>query len=66
MSSSCKGVMSKFVECLRDNCTKNGDKTLKECIETRPEECEGLRYALFACKRGQLDARSRIQGNKGY
>jgi cytochrome c oxidase assembly factor 5 len=41
-------------------------KTVTQCAEELPEECESLRYALFACKRGQVDARSRIQGNKGY
>ena len=41
-------------------------RSVVECADTKPEECESLRYALFACKRGQVDARSRIQGNKGY
>jgi hypothetical protein len=27
-------------------------------------ECESYRYALFHCRRGQMDARTRIQGNK--
>jgi hypothetical protein len=26
--------------------------------------CESYRYALFHCRRGQMDARTRIQGNK--
>lgn len=41
-------------------------KGVNECAAERPEACEALRYALFACRRGQVDARSRIQGNKGY
>jgi hypothetical protein len=41
-------------------------KTVTQCAEERPEQCDALRYAVFACKRGQMDARSRIQGNKGY
>lgn len=41
-------------------------RSVTDCAATRPEECEALRYALFACRRGQVDARSRIQGNKGY
>lgn len=32
----------------------------------KPPECETFRYALFQCRKGQLDARTRIQGNKGY
>lgn len=37
---------------------------LKDCMAEQPEECEQYRYALFHCRRGQLDARTRIQGNK--
>ena len=29
------------------------------------KECEGFRYSFFKCKRGQLDARSRITGSPG-
>ena len=41
-------------------------RSVTDCATTKPEECEALRYALFACRRGQVDARTRIQGNKGY
>jgi cytochrome c oxidase assembly factor 5 len=41
-------------------------RSVTECAATRPDECEALRYALFTCRRGQVDARTRIQGNKGY
>lgn len=47
-------------------CLQGRKKTVTQCAEELPEECNALRYALFACKRGQMDARSRIQGNKGY
>ena len=40
-------------------------RSIKECAK-EVEECEGLRYSLFVCRRGQLDARTRIAGNKGY
>ena len=40
-------------------------KTVKECARTA-EECKGLRTSYFTCKRGQMDARNRILGNKGY
>ena len=30
------------------------------------DTCAGLRNAYAACKRGQLDPRARIRGNKGY
>lgn len=54
------------------NCIINGlqvqveGKTATECTKEDIEECASLRYALFVCRRGQVDARTRIQGNKGY
>ena len=47
-------------------CCQVQHKEHKECMKERPEECEQFRYALFQCKRGQVDARTRIQGNKAY
>ncbi len=41
-------------------------KDWKDCMAEKPDECESLRYALFHCRRGQIDTRTRIQGNKGY
>ena len=41
-------------------------KDLKVCMAEKPTECESFRYALFQCRKGQVDARTRIQGNKGY
>lgn len=46
--------------------TQDEKRELKECMEERPPECESFRYALFQCRKGQMDARTRIQGNKGY
>ena len=40
-------------------------KPIKQCAK-EVKECEGLRNAYSACKRGQIDARSRLRGNKGY
>ncbi len=40
-------------------------KAVKECAQ-KVEECQGLRTSFFACKKGQADPRSRIQGQKGY
>lgn len=40
-------------------------KPIKQCA-SEVKECDGLRNAYSACKRGQLDARSRLRGNKGY
>ncbi|KAI3428052.1 hypothetical protein D9Q98_006437 [Chlorella vulgaris] len=66
MSKSCKGLLKNLVHCLRDSdCVKQDNKTVTECAK-EVEECQGLRNAYSACKRGQLDARSRLRGNKGY
>ncbi|GBF98070.1 hypothetical protein Rsub_10298 [Raphidocelis subcapitata] len=67
MSTSCAGLVRSYVACLRETpCMKEEGRDVNACAATRPEPCEALRYALFACRRGQLDARTRIQGNKGY
>ena len=39
-------------------------KDVKRCLKA--EECHKFREAYFLCKRGQLDMRTRIRGNKGY
>lgn len=48
------------------SCPKVEKKDLQTCMAEKPSECETFRYALFQCRKGQLDARTRIQGNKGY
>lgn len=40
-------------------------KDIKTCAR-EVKECEGLRNSYAACKRGQIDPRTRIKGNKGY
>ena len=40
-------------------------KTVTDCALT-VEECQKYRAAHARCKRSQIDARSRIQGNKSY
>lgn len=45
---------------------QSGQKTLKDCMAEHAPECEQFRYALFTCRKGQVDARTRIQGNKGF
>ena len=40
-------------------------KDIKTCAR-EVKECEGLRTAYASCKRGQVDPRTRILGNKGY
>ena len=39
-------------------------KNIRSCAK-EAEECAHLRYTYYNCKRGQLDARTRITGTKG-
>ncbi|KAG2482287.1 hypothetical protein HYH03_018772 [Edaphochlamys debaryana] len=67
MSTSCKGLLAKYAECIRNTeCMKVRQKDVKDCMAEHAPECEQYRYSLFQCRRGQMDARTRIQGNKGY
>ncbi|PNW89091.1 hypothetical protein CHLRE_01g069107v5 [Chlamydomonas reinhardtii] len=64
---SCKGLLAKYAECIRKTeCMAVQKRDLKDCMADKAPECETYRYALYQCRRGQVDARSRIQGNKGY
>ncbi|KAI8105781.1 hypothetical protein M9434_000362 [Picochlorum sp. BPE23] len=66
MSKSCSGLLKDLVHCLRESeCFQVEKKDIKTCAK-EAEECAGLRAAYAACKRGQLDPRTRIRGNKGY
>ncbi|KAJ6717387.1 CYTOCHROME C OXIDASE ASSEMBLY FACTOR 5 [Salix purpurea] len=71
MSKSCKGLALELVKCLSEsNCVKIENRPYKECAGEKspaiPSECVGLRETYFNCKRGQVDMRARIRGNKGY
>lgn len=46
-------------------CAPLQGKPIRECAK-EAKECDGLRNSYAACKRGQLDTRSRLRGNKGY
>eukprot|EP00891_Asterochloris_glomerata_P008431 jgi/Astpho2/8431/e_gw1.00123.71.1_t len=66
MSKSCHGSLEDLVKCLRaSDCMQKEGKTVTECALT-VEECQKYRAAHARCKRSQIDARSRIQGNKSY
>jgi len=70
MSKSCDGLLKELVECLRSSpCVQVDKKTISECVRVDKglsTECLGIRATYFRCKRGQLDMRTRIRGNKGY
>nr|ABR17270.1 unknown [Picea sitchensis] len=71
MAKSCKGLAMELVKCLSDSsCVKEEKRSYRDCAGEKgpsiPSECAGLRETYFNCKRGQLDMRTRIRGNKGY
>lgn len=71
MSKSCKGLALELVKCLSESpCMKEQNRSYRDCAgEKAPQiasECVGLRETYFKCKRGQVDMRTRIRGNKGY
>ncbi|KAM7480240.1 hypothetical protein LguiA_028453 [Lonicera macranthoides] len=71
MSKSCKGLAMELVKCLNEsNCVKVEKRSYRECAKEKSpaisSECVGLRETYFNCKRGQVDMRARIRGNKGY
>jgi hypothetical protein len=39
-------------------------KDVRTCAK-EAEECANLRYTYYNCKRGKMDARTRIAGTKG-
>ncbi|KAJ0969383.1 hypothetical protein J5N97_022260 [Dioscorea zingiberensis] len=70
MSKSCKGLAMELVKCLSEtDCVKVENRPFRECAGEKPpsisSECVGLRETYFNCKRGQVDMRARIRGNKG-
>ncbi|KAK9846584.1 hypothetical protein WJX81_007114 [Elliptochloris bilobata] len=64
MSSSCQHTLENLVKCLQDSdCMQKEGKDIHICAK-KVEACAGLRTAYFQCKRGQIDARNRITGNR--
>jgi len=52
-------------ECLQESdCMKKENRPLRDCLAEVDEghDCHYLRNALFLCKRGQLDMRTRMRG----
>ncbi|CAI5507026.1 unnamed protein product [Closterium sp. Naga37s-1] len=70
MSKSCKGLAYELVKCVAESpCVKEQGRPVQECAGKQPPEipskCVGLRETYAKCKRGQVDMRTRIRGNKG-
>jgi len=70
MSKSCKGLLKQLFECLdKSDCVQKQGKSVVQCARSEsgvPDECMSLRYAFTHCKKGMLDMRTRIRGNKGH
>ncbi|KAG2242209.1 hypothetical protein Bca52824_095948 [Brassica carinata] len=69
MAKSCKGLAEELVKCLSESmCVKDEKRSIRDCAGEKspciPSECVGLRETYFNCKRGQVDMRARIRGNK--
>jgi cytochrome c oxidase assembly factor 5 len=65
-------MLAEFLDCVESSaCVRAHGHTLKQCAsptwtEHAPSECEVKRSNYFACRKGQLDMRARLRGNKGY
>jgi cytochrome c oxidase assembly factor 5 len=72
MSKSCSGMLEELLRCVENSpCVAKEGHSLRACTKgidgaTFPGECETKRGNYFACRKGQLDMRSRLRGNKGY
>ena len=68
MSKSCSGMLEELLKCVESTeCVKSN--SLKQCVKDSklfPSQCETAKQVYMSCKRGQLDMRSRLRGNKGY
>ena len=68
MSKSCSGMLEELLKCVESTeCVKKN--SLKQCVKDGklfPSQCETKKQVYMTCKRGQLDMRSRLRGNKGY
>ena len=79
MAKSCKEIAQNLVDCMKNTpCMKEGGD-LRTCMKTSggagsdivnissdAGDCQELRAAYFNCKRGGLDMRTRIRGQRVY
>jgi hypothetical protein len=81
MGKSCKEIAHSLMDCMKNTqCMKNGGD-LRSCMKDMNSadataaggdlgaagvDCQELRAAYFTCKRGGLDMRSRIRGQRVF
>ena len=67
MSKSCEGLAKEVAKCLAASaCVAEGGDPRECLLRGEAEECDAIRSTYAQCRRGQLDMRSRIRGNKGH
>ncbi|EKX45409.1 hypothetical protein GUITHDRAFT_108676 [Guillardia theta CCMP2712] len=66
MSTSCKNLKNKLLICISTTPCANRGGTVKQCLQDNelPEDCKKIRQMFFECRRGQMDMRNRIRGNR--
>ncbi|CAM9273908.1 unnamed protein product [Ectocarpus sp. 4 AP-2014] len=67
MGRDCKEAARALYACMKKTqCMKDGGR-LKECLKTSDREfCRQDYQSFFECKRGQLDMRTRIRGERSF
>ncbi|CAM9972443.1 unnamed protein product [Choristocarpus tenellus] len=67
MGRDCKEHARALLACMqKTSCMKDGGR-LKECMKTEDRhECTVEHQSYFECKRGQLDMRTRIRGERAF
>ena len=69
MGASCKEIAETLIDCIKkSDCVRDGS-SIKDCLAQMKDngcECQEFRNAYFTCKRGGLDMRTRIRGQKVY
>ena len=67
MAKSCREIAQSLVDCMKSTpCVKAGGDVMT-CLKAKDNiYCQELRSAYFSCKRGSLDMRNRIRGDRVY
>ncbi|KAJ1462487.1 cytochrome c oxidase assembly protein PET191 [Pelagophyceae sp. CCMP2097] len=67
MGSDCKDLAASLMACIKESeCMKKHGMSARDCTQQEGAipECQVYRNSYFECKRGQLDMRTRIRGQK--
>jgi cytochrome c oxidase assembly factor 5 len=64
----CGALRQEFIDCVLQysECVREEGTTFQECMKPPhkfPDECQGLRTALYQCKRSLIDRRARLRGD---